>query len=603
MKRNLKKIHNLNDATKIAEAIISEIIPVSEYVIKMAKIHLMYLELSNADSFKYEFDPVLGKMAIDMFQSQVHHVKGMSGPIELRWWQKFELSYYYGWRLKSDTSKFMVREIYLFIPRKEGKSTFHVGLSLIDPFFKFDPGGETYYSSKDGTLANKLFDDMAKNMIDKSEMFKESYYKKQYSIHFTPLNHIFRSMTKDSDKTNTINCSTAVITEDHLLINNDFKVGFKTSMAERKNPLIITETTGGVNINSIALVNVEWLKRAIDIELSEKTGMFSRNFALLFMPTKEEEENILDSPTVWPKFKPSILYNQDRFDDLIRESKLVKSKPHELQRFKAMEFNIFTNDEATAFWRYSKLSSSDDAVMNKYGYTTELVELNDHKIIHVPQLKGKVAAMSIDLSQTKDLTSYSLKWKDEHNNILGLTRNYMPKVAAEKKEIEDNAPYVTYAQQGYITLIPGARIDYKVIVSDILEDIRYYGIAKIGYDPYQFNTIKHMIVEKLGLDIDDTDKFVQVPQNATHQHAAIDFMDKAIEEQRACWFGNKIAKWCYANVVLVENDAGFKKISKKRARNRVDTASADISAIATMPEVIMGSNEALNSEKFGLDWL
>lgn len=95
-----------------------------------------------------------------------------------------------------------------------------------------------------------------------------------------------------------------------------------------------------------------------------------------------------------------------------------------------------------------------------------------------PEVAYLPVFVGIDLSLRIDLTSVSFVVVLNEGNYAVLSHSFMPQDALEEKRHADKAPYDVWEKQGWLTIIPGAEVDYHFVLDYILEIYEKYNWTK-----------------------------------------------------------------------------------------------------------------------------
>jgi phage terminase large subunit-like protein len=110
------------------------------------------------------FDPVAAAEPILFFKVCLRHAKGAlrGQPIILEPWQEAIFANLFGWKRPDGTRRY--REAFIYVPKKNGKTTMSAGLANYVLFCDSEPGAECYCAAADAQQASILFD-IAKSMV------------------------------------------------------------------------------------------------------------------------------------------------------------------------------------------------------------------------------------------------------------------------------------------------------------------------------------------------------------------------------------------------------------------------------------------------------
>src|SRR5690606_18223355 len=104
----------------------------------------------------------------------------------------------------------------------------------------------------------------------------------------------------------------------------------------------------------------------------------------------------------------------------------------------------------------------------------------------MPDLRGRPCYVGVDLSAKIDLTSVAFEFPLEGGHFVVLSHSFMPEETLAVKRKTDKVPYDAWVRQGYITVTPGAVVDYQFIRQYIKDQVERNGwdIQEICVDPW-----------------------------------------------------------------------------------------------------------------------
>lgn len=115
---------------------------------------------------EFWFDSVTADLAVDFIETCLTHVKGewaiLPQYIKLEDWQRDTIRAIFGWKRPDGTRRF--RTVFIFVPRKNGKTTLAVCIAMVMLFLEGEPGGEIYSAAADKYQAAIAFD-IASQMV------------------------------------------------------------------------------------------------------------------------------------------------------------------------------------------------------------------------------------------------------------------------------------------------------------------------------------------------------------------------------------------------------------------------------------------------------
>ena len=113
--------------------------------------------------------------------------------------------------------------------------------------------------------------------------------------------------------------------------------------------------------------------------------------------------------------------------------------------------------------------------LDTYDQRTEPVDLDT--------LEGRPVFLGLDLSQSYDLACVLLLFPTAERWIVKPTI-YMPQETAQRRSRDEGIPFNLGGNEDFITITPGATVDYDRFENDIISISNSYEIIETAFDPY-----------------------------------------------------------------------------------------------------------------------
>ncbi|MBD2816825.1 terminase large subunit, partial [Xenorhabdus sp. Flor] len=213
-------------------------------------------------------------------------------------------------------------------------------------------------------------------------------------------------------------------------------------------------TTAGSNVISACKQHYDYCCQILDGEEQNESL-----FALIF---ELDDENEIDNEALWVKANPNLNVSVDSaaLHDTIQKARGIPSQWTEML---TKRFNIWCQGETP--WMGE---GAWQACQTNYDES---------------DLKGLECYAGLDLSSTGDITSVCYTFPVD-NELLLLTRHYLPEAQLQNPANKNRAVYRQWAQAGWIRTTAGDCIDYDRIRDDILKDSQQFDIKLVGFDTW-----------------------------------------------------------------------------------------------------------------------
>jgi phage terminase large subunit-like protein len=306
-------------------------------------------------------------------------------------------------------------------------------------------------------------------------------------------------------------------------------------------------------------------------------------FAFIARVDKIDREKVFQNEACWPKALPALgqTYPLENIRELVASAALRVSTTSSVKR---LYFGIPTG--AADFWIDEEAwSAVQGAVDSK-------------------DMRGLPCWLSLDLSKKNDLTALSGTWAAADGHLHSKTWYWTTKEGLEDRAKGDNAPYVEWVEEGYLTATPGAVIDYTFVAVQVAELNAEHDLQFLAVDP-AFVASFMEACEAIGLDVwlyegpgKPEGRGLKIIKHA--QGTRIMFEDRQlcmphsitkledrILQGRIVIDASPVTYSCAANAAMDEDGQGNRAFDKKRSRGRIDG----------LVTIAMGAGAATMNEK------
>ena len=377
-----------------------------------------------------EPDFVLGIVEKTMVHMQGESLDGTpltNTPLILEPWQVFIVYNLIGFYYRG-TNERRYKEAFIFIPRKNGKTTFIAALAWGLALLERKSGAKIYIVAASMQQAVQSFNFILYS-LKASGMIKEFTVhdsQNEHSIKYeffdedeNPEGSIFiQALASNPDAQDSFNCNIAIADEIHAFKRPSQYNRFKEAMKAYTNKLMIGITTAGDNINSFCY-------RRLDYALKVVGGTVDDDSLFCFISRADKAENgavDFTNPEQHEKANPNFGVSI-RPSDILQESLQALNDPQQRKDFLSRSLNIYTS-AMRAWFDLEEFIRSD----TQYNWT--LAELSK---LPIDWYGGA------DLSKLHDLTAAALYGRYKDVDII-ITHAWFPVVMAHKKAEEDGIP-------------------------------------------------------------------------------------------------------------------------------------------------------------------
>ena len=481
-----------------------------------------------------EFVPEAAQMAVDFFAECLHLFEGVDGgdqPFVLEDWQAAIVGCIFGWKRENGTRRY--REVFKYVPRKNGKTPWLAGVVLYVANCDHEPGAQLYSAAAEREQAALIYRH-ACGMIHREPLLASrcTVYKGTKAIEFPESNSIYKALSADADTKHGLNCHLVAVDELHAHPNRDLVDVLVTGTASRKQPLTIYITTADYDRESICNEKYDYACKVRDGVIEDRA----------FLPVVYEAapDDDWTEPATWRKANPNLGVSVNEAW-LTRECKRAQDQPSYENTFKRLHLNIRTQQDV----RWLSLERWDRC----------------NGDIDPAALKGERCYAGIDLANKQDIAAAVLYFPESH---AALPFFWVPSDCAHERERRDKVPYTQWAREGHIELTDGNVIDHGFIRRRLNELKADYNIQAVAYDPWH--------ATQFALQLQDEDGFAMTEfrQGAVSMNEPCKELERLIAAAELQHLGNPVLRWMASNVSAHINSSGLMRPDKGKSTEKID---------------------------------
>ena len=484
------------------------------------------------------YDKQKAERVIKFIERLTGHTKGeLSGkPFILEEFQKKVIRDVFG-NINEDGNR-IIREAFLFWPRKNGKTNFLAALGLYLLVSDNEPGAEIIVCAADRGQAGMIHE-IQKQMVlqspilmDQLKVYRNSIVKKDGSF--------IQARSADADTAHGYNAHAVLFDELHSQPNRDLYDVMKTSSGARRQPLFFSISTAGFNKESICYEVYDYAKKVQEGIIEDKT----------FYPNifEADPEDDIQDPATWRKANPGygVTIKADYIEAQAAKAKTLVTYEN---TFRRLHLNQWTTSEVR--W------VSDEDFMS----CAEQYGPND--------LEGRDCYAGLDLASTEDLCAYVLIFPPIHEDepFKTLVHSWVTEAAVSKRQGKTGADYNKFIAKGELDVTPGNVTDYRYISKVILETAEKYNIKAIAFDRWNSSSLIAELADE-GLPVEP------YGQGFASMSPAIKQLEIFIKGKQIAHTGSNLLRWNVSNVQAKSDPAGNLKFDKSKSSDKIDVAQA-----------------------------
>lgn len=585
---HIDSVH-FDTAVQYAEDLISGKILANEDRILASKRFLSDLKRNDLDFRQDQFD-----FAINMIEGTIHHVQGedkngisyKGKPMLLTDWQKFVVVNLFGFFIKG-TGIRRFTEALIFLPRKQGKTSFSSALTQVKNIIDRQSGAKAYIVANSVKQTLECFNFLVDNVTDLKNDVKKLRVRdnnQEHSIHIDfgdGTSDVF-AIANQEDKLDSLNCNCLVLDELHSWKRAGAKkyTLMKNAMKAYRNKLLIGISTAGDIPNGFLANRLKTLQSVLRGTIQSKA--YDSYFIFICKADQDEEGNILnskgeittiDDPEVLQMCTPSLGVTVT-LEELISDADQAMNEAQLKPEFLNKTLNIFTNS-LNAYFDIKEFQVSD----NQYNWTME-------DLLQLPITWYGGA----DLSKLHDLTAGALYGTYQDVDIC-ITHAFFPRLAAIQKAEEDGIPLFGWEEDGWLTMSNTATVLHDDIVNWFISmRQRGFKIKMIGFDK-KFGREFFLKMKKAGFKIQDQ------PQYFYKKSEGFRHIEVKVKNKKFYYLHSDAFEYCVENVRAIEKTDDmiqYEKIDGDGGTGRIDLFDAGVFSCCQMLEDLALGNVAKN---------
>lgn len=503
------------------------------------------LEKEGTEMFPYFFDEEKANRFFKWFESFKHSKGALQGEfIEISKIQKFIFGNIYGWQKADNSRRF--KKAYWQVGRKNGKS---LSLSIVGSYESIAFGenmAEVYIGATKREQAKIVWNEI-KQAIQTSSVLnskcKIAYGKIQ---HLKSNSFIVPLSKEDGKKGDGLNPQCAIIDEYMAHPTSEIYDVLVSGMGARKQPLAMIITTAGFDlINPCYSVEYKYCSNILD-----PNNPINNEEYFVMINELDPTDNI-KNPKVWEKANPILCTQNWGMNYLKGELQSALDVPEKMRNFLTKNMNIWVDQKEDGYMNMEKWSKCASEFC-------------------IDDFKKQDCICGIDLSATTDLTSVSLEFKLEGKYYV-FSHSFMPQDKLQEKIKIDRVPYDLWVKQGYITVTPGAVVDYN-FVKKYLDNLRQkVNIKEICFDPWNASQFSQDLMN-------DGYVCIEIRQGIPTLGEPTKSFREEVYKENVAHNNNPVLSWAVSNAVTRADHNGNIMLDKNKARERIDPIASLINA-------------------------
>lgn len=261
-------------------------------------------------------------------------------------------------------------------------------------------------------------------------------------------------------------------------------------------------------------------------------------------------------------------YRLDRIEEMGQPEMWIKAQPN---LGATVSYETYQKEVVRA---EKNPAARSDIIAKRFGIPVEgytYFFLYEETLPHSKQnFYGMPCTMGADLSQGDDFTAFTFLFPLGNGAYGVKTRSYVSELKVMKLPTAMQIKYQEFVAEGTLVIMEGAILDMMKVYDDLDAHImaNQYSIVGFGYDPYNAKDFVEKWVQNYG------SYGVEVVRQGVRTESVPLGELKNLANQRLLLFDEALMKFAMGNTVVIEDNNGNRKLSKRRADEKIDNVAA-----------------------------
>lgn len=486
---------------------------------------------------------------------QLRHTQGALAGQPLRpdpWQVAYILAPIFGWVQWDDDADMyvrIIREVYVDVPRKNGKTTLAGGIALYLMAADNEPGAQVITAAVTKEQAGLLFKPV-KAIVEKSPALKRVMQPLAGVILHPKSDSYFKPVSSLAGAQHGLNLHGGIVDELHEHKSPELVETIESGTGSRRQPLIFIITTADAGNRQ----SVYHRKRERIEQLARGAFAAPAVYGVVF--AAERGDDPFDEAT-WKKANPGYGVSPTRAY-LRTAADKAKQSPAELASFLRLHCGVRTK-QTTKFLTLESWTANG-------------------ALIDEEKLREREAYGGLDLGAVSDLNALCWLFPDDRDGSVDMViRFWTPEENIPDLDRRTAGNASVWVREGWLKTTPGNVTDYGVIGDQIRKDLDRFDVKSLGFDRWSSTPLTNDLEGERA-------PMVGVGQGYKSMSPALKAVQRLLlQGQRQVreggrpmlrHDGNPVMAWMVDNLAVAIDTAGNVKPDKSHGGDKIDGVSA-----------------------------